>query len=98
MARGDSEHESDGKSCDDDQCFHGSVGVVAGVQLQDAGSSYSSESSHGSWHTPHMTSWGSPQKCSCTPFSGQVSLMQVTVLIMPPRKSSSFVTGRLQQE
>ena len=68
MASSDDEHEGDGETCDDGKRFHGSVGVGAGVQLHDSGSSYSSDSSQGCWHTPHMTCSGSPQKCSGTPF------------------------------
>jgi hypothetical protein len=82
---GDDQHECNGKSGDHGKRFHAS-GLLPGVQLQDSGSSYSSDSSHGSWQTPHTTYSGSPQKYSLTPFSGQVSFVQVTVFIMRPRK------------
>jgi hypothetical protein len=55
MASSDDEHERDGESCDYGKSFHGSVGVVPGVQLQESGSSYGSDSSHGWWQTPHST-------------------------------------------
>ena len=32
-ASSDSEHESDGESCDDDQCFHGSVGLSSASSM-----------------------------------------------------------------